>query len=95
MCKSFHAFWRLVYIVSLAISILSFNYRNNPKYWDRQSLAISVDPDQTPQHAASDQGLYCLPFMGIFVDTSTGSKLDLFNYYKKYGEGIWYTNIKG
>ena len=24
-------------------------------------FAISGDPDQTPQNAASDMGLYCLP----------------------------------
>ena len=33
------------------------NYRKNPKYWDRQAFTNSVDPDQTPQKAASDQGL--------------------------------------
>ena len=26
-------------------------YRNNPKYWDWQSWANRVDPDQTPQNA--------------------------------------------
>ena len=25
------------------------NYHNNPKYWDRQAFANSVDPDQTLQ----------------------------------------------
>ena len=30
-------------------------------YSDRQAWANSVDPDQTPQNAASDQGLHCLP----------------------------------
>ena len=34
-----------------------------PKYWNRQSWANSVDPDQTPQNAASDQGLHCLPLI--------------------------------
>ena len=36
-------------------------YRHNPKYCDIQASANSVDPDQTPQKAASDQGLNCLP----------------------------------
>ena len=36
------------------------DYRNNPKYWDRQTWANSVDPDQTLQTAASDQGLHNL-----------------------------------
>ena len=30
------------------------------KYFDRQTWANSVDPDQTPQNAASDQDLRCL-----------------------------------
>ena len=33
-------------------------YRNNPKYWDRQAWAHSVDPDRMPQNAASDQDLH-------------------------------------
>ena len=32
-------------------------YHNNPKYWDRQAFANSVDPD----HVASDKNLHCLP----------------------------------
>ena len=39
------------------------HYRNILKYWDRQAWANSVDPDQTPQNAASDQGLHFLPFI--------------------------------
>ena len=35
-------------------------YRIYPKYSDRQASANSVDPDQTPHNAASDQGLRCL-----------------------------------
>ena len=35
-------------------------YRMYPKYSDRQTKANSVDPDQTPQNAASDQGLHYL-----------------------------------
>ena len=31
-----------------------------PENWDRQACANSADPDQTPQIAASDQGLHCL-----------------------------------
>ena len=29
-------------------------------------MANSVDPDQTPQKAASDQGLHCLPLIQQF-----------------------------
>ena len=35
--------------------------RNNPNYWYRYAFANGADPDQTPQNAASDQGLHCLP----------------------------------
>ena len=38
-------------------------YRSDPKYWDRQAWANCVDLDQTPQNAASDQGLHCLPLL--------------------------------
>ena len=31
------------------------------------SLANSVDPDQTPQNAASDQGLHCLQLIREFL----------------------------
>ena len=37
-------------------------YRNNPKYWDRQAFANSIDPDQTLQNVPSDQGLQYLPY---------------------------------
>ena len=48
--------------VLLDYATVSINaYRNNPKYWDRQAFAKSVDPDQTPHNVASDQGLHCLP----------------------------------
>ena len=40
--------------------LMFYDYCSNPKFWDRQTLANSVDLDQTPQNAASDQGLHCL-----------------------------------
>ena len=45
------------------------------EYWDRQALSYRIDLDQTPQNAASDRGLCCLPFMEQFFDTPTGSKM--------------------
>ena len=42
-------------------------YHNYLMYWDRQACANSVDPDQTPQNAVSDQGLNCLPQIHHFV----------------------------
>ena len=51
-------------IITSADAIFCFtidlHYRIYPKYSDRQACANSVDPDQTPQNAASDQGLRCL-----------------------------------
>ena len=46
------------------------------KYSDRQAWANSVDPDQTPQNAASDQGLHCLKIIQqfFFSDTSVEIK---------------------
>ena len=47
---------------------------------ERQALANSVDPDETPQNAASHQGLHCLPLNQQFLDTTSGSKLYLFKF---------------
>ena len=35
--------------------------RTYSKYSGRQVCANCLDPNQTPQNAASDQGLHCLP----------------------------------
>ena len=43
-------------------------------------LANCVDPDQTPQNAASDPGLHCLPLMKQLLGASTGKKMDLFKF---------------
>ena len=37
----------------------------------------SIDSDQTPQNAVSDQGLRCLPLIQQFLNSSTVSKIDL------------------
>ena len=55
---------------------------------DRQAWANSVDPDQTPRSAASDQGLHCLPLIQQFY-IFTGSKMDLLK------RSIRDVNIKG
>ena len=55
---------RLEQVWELEGTMLSFRsaIRNYPEYWtDRQ--ANSVDPHQSPQNAASDQGLYYLPLI--------------------------------
>ena len=51
-------------------------------YSDRESLANSVDPDQTPQNTASDQSLHCLPLVQSFY-TLTGSKMDVEEKYSQ------------
>ena len=37
----------------------------------KRTLAISVDLDQTPKHAASDPGLHCLHYVQIFLQNKT------------------------
>ena len=49
-----------------------FPQYSNPGLW-----ANCVDPDQTPQNAASDQGLHCLPIIKQFLDSSTVCKMDV------------------
>ena len=41
-------------------------YRTYSTYSERQAKANSVDLDQTPQNAASDQDLHCLPLTQQF-----------------------------
>ena len=55
-------------------------YRISHMHSDRQACANSVDPDETPQNAASHQGLHCLPFIQQILKTTAGSKLYLFKY---------------
>ena len=49
-------------------------------YWDRQAWANSVEPDQMLQHAASDQGLQCLPLIQKISDTSINTEMDLLKF---------------
>ena len=49
-------------------------------YSDRHAWANSVDPDETPQNAASHQGLHCLLIVQQFLDTTSGSKLYLLKF---------------
>ena len=53
------------------------NYRTYSAYSERQGWANSVDTDQTPHKAASDQDLHCLPLTQQILYTFIGSKLDL------------------
>ena len=67
MCVAFN-------FVNLFIAYTMFT----PKCWDRQAWANSVDLNQMPQNAASDQGLQCLPLTQQFIKKSTGSEMDFF-----------------
>ena len=44
----------------------------------QKARANRVDPDETPQNAASHQGLFCLALTQQILDTISGSKLYLF-----------------
>ena len=44
---------------------------NNPKYWDRQAGANSIDPDQMPRNVAADKRL---PFWPVIQQVFRGIK---------------------
>ena len=67
-----------IYVLLFFSKINLKQYCNDPKYWDRQAWANSVDPDQMPQNAASYQGLHCLPLAQHYLDKSRGSKIHFF-----------------
>ena len=46
--------------------------------------ANSIDPDQTPHSAASDQAIHCLPHIQRFLDTSVGCKMELFKFEDRF-----------
>ena len=57
-----------------------------PKYSDRQARANFVDPDQTLQNVASDQGLHCLPLLRQFYGIPAGRENGLFSDFRtSYG----------
>ena len=58
--------------VCLSQYLVKITYSNKPECWDLQARANSVDLDQTPQNAESDQGLRSLPL----IQPSTGRKMD-------------------
>ena len=61
--------------------LIDYNeYRIYRMYSDRQAWANSVDPDETPQNAASRQGLHCLLLIQHFLDKTSGSELYWFKF---------------
>ena len=54
------------------------------QYSDRQASANSADPFHMSLTAAYDNGLYFLPIIQQFPDTSIGSKSVLFKLQDKY-----------
>ena len=61
------------HLLNLPIALQAISWRATTftvitLYWDRQAKsANSVDPDQMPQNAASDQGLLCLPYIQQYL----------------------------
>ena len=49
-------------------------------YSDRQAWANSVDTDETPQNAASHQGLHYLPLIQQYLEIKSGSELYLVKF---------------
>ena len=41
-----------IHVVQISISSAKLNYRNDPKFLDRQDWAKSADPDQTAPRGA-------------------------------------------
>ena len=53
-----------------------------------------MDPDETPQNAASHQGLHSLQLIQHFLHITMGRKLYLFKFKNKYGKELRYLNTK-
>ena len=65
-------------VTSLLIYVcLTQVYYVDLRYSGRQARANSIDPDQMPRSAASDQGQHCLPLIEEFQDTQ---KMDLLKF---------------
>ena len=62
------------------------------KVFEKTNLANSVDSDQTPQNAASDQGLLSLPLIQQFLDIAEKSNglVQILGQY--YGMELWCLN---
>ena len=61
-------------MVCFEFQIIKLNYRNDPKFLDRQVWVNSADPDQT------DQGLHCLQFPLHLLNALLFSKAILFKF---------------
>ena len=68
--------------------LLRAQYRIYHMYSDRQAWANNLDPDETPQNAASHLGLHCLPLIQQFLDTTLGSELYWFKLKNIYGKEL-------
>ena len=56
------------------------NYRNIPKFSDRQVWANSADPDQAAPGLQSDQGLHCLQSPLHVLESLVYGRATLFNF---------------
>ena len=59
-------------------------YRIKPKSRNRQAEANSVDPDQTPQNVASDQGHTVCQSSSSLADIPTDGTMESFKFEEKY-----------
>ena len=64
-------------------------YHINPKCSDGQVGANNLDPDQTPQNAASVQDLSCLPFNKQYVCTYLQVVKWTAIFKDMCGKGLW------
>ena len=59
-------FFCVVVVIYQFIKMSIFEEYGAVKLSNQHAWANSLDPDQTPQNAASDQGLHCLPLIQQF-----------------------------
>ena len=60
------------------LDLITCKCHNNPKYWDRQAFSNGIDPDQRLQNTAK--------FIQQYFNTSTGGRMNYFNFQEKYGK---------
>ena len=72
-----HFYWRYLFPANPRVN---HYYRIYHMYLDRQAWANSVDPDETPQNAASHLSLHCLPLIQQYLDTTSCSELYWFKF---------------
>ena len=80
---------------SLSGSLCNCHWLPYLPYLHRQAQSNSVDLDKTPEYAAADQGLHCLPLIQKFSKHPQVIKLTCSYLRHKYGKELSFLNIKG